>query len=57
MRSRFGRRMYKVALDGGFTCPTRDGTLGTRGCIFCSGHGSGDFTFSGAGMSPCSTTR
>ncbi len=47
MRSRFGRRMYKVALDGGFTCPTRDGTLGTRGCIFCSGHGSGDFTFSG----------
>ena len=47
MRSRFGRRMYKVALDGGFTCPTRDGTLGTRGCIFCSGRGSGDFTFSG----------
>lgn len=47
MRARFGRRMYKVALDGGFTCPTRDGTLGTRGCIFCSGRGSGDFTFSG----------
>ena len=47
MRARFGRRMYKVALDGGFTCPTRDGTLGDRGCVFCSGRGSGDFTFSG----------
>ncbi|MBR6952094.1 MAG: TIGR01212 family radical SAM protein [Oscillospiraceae bacterium] len=47
MRARFGRRMYKVALDGGFTCPTRDGTLGTRGCVFCSGRGSGDFTFAG----------
>ena len=47
MLRRFGRRMYKVALDAGFTCPTRDGTLGTRGCVFCSGRGSGDFTFSG----------
>ena len=47
MRARFGRKMYKVALDGGFTCPTRDGTLDTRGCIFCSGRGSGDFTFVG----------
>ena len=37
MRSRFGRKMYKLSLDGGFTCPNRDGTLGTRGCIFCSG--------------------
>ncbi len=37
MRSRFGRKMYKLALDGGFTCPNRDGTLDTRGCIFCSG--------------------
>lgn len=37
MRTRFGRKMYKLALDGGFTCPNRDGTLGTRGCIFCSG--------------------
>jgi len=39
MRARFGRKMYKLALDGGFTCPNRDGTLGTRGCIFCSGAG------------------
>lgn len=37
MRARFGRKMYKLALDGGFTCPNRDGTLDTRGCIFCSG--------------------
>ena len=47
MRERFGCKMYKIALDGGFTCPNRDGTLGTRGCIFCSGRGSGDFTFGG----------
>ena len=39
----FGEKLYKIALDGGFTCPNRDGTLDTRGCIFCSGSGSGDF--------------
>ena len=43
MRRRFGRKVYKLSLDGGFTCPNRDGTLGTGGCIFCSGSGSGDF--------------
>ena len=43
LREKFGCKVYKLALDGGFTCPTRDGTLGTRGCIFCSGKGSGDF--------------
>ena len=37
-----GEKVYKLALDGGFTCPTRDGTLDRRGCIFCAG-GSGDF--------------
>ena len=37
MRARFGRKMYKLSLDGGFTCPNRDRKLGTRGCIFCSG--------------------
>ncbi len=42
MRARFGCKVYKLALDGGFTCPNRDGTLGTRGCIFC-GEGSGAF--------------
>lgn len=47
MRKRFGCKMYKIALDGGFTCPNRDGTLDTRGCIFCSGRGSGDFAFGG----------
>lgn len=43
LRERFGEKVYKLALDGGFTCPTRDGTLDMRGCIFCSG-GSGAFT-------------
>ena len=38
--------MYKISLDGGMTCPNRDGTLGTRGCIFCSEGGSGDFAAS-----------
>ena len=40
---RFGCKVYKLALDGGMTCPNRDGTKGDRGCIFCSGAGSGDF--------------
>lgn len=39
----FGEKVYKIALDGGFTCPNRDGTLGTGGCIFCSGAGAGEF--------------
>lgn len=39
----FGCKVYKIALSGGFTCPNRDGTLDTRGCIFCSQGGSGDF--------------
>ncbi len=39
----FGEKLYKIALDAGFTCPNRDGTLDTRGCIFCSTDGSGDF--------------
>ena len=42
-RQRFGCKVYKLALDGGMTCPNRDGTKGDRGCIFCSGAGSGDF--------------
>ena len=40
---RFGEKIHKNALNGGFTCPNRDGTLDTRGCIFCSAEGSGDF--------------
>ena len=43
LKNNFGEKIYKIAIDGGFTCPNRDGTLDTRGCIFCSGHGSGDF--------------
>lgn len=43
LKDTFGEKVYKIALDGGFTCPNRDGTLDTRGCIFCSGMGSGDF--------------
>ena len=43
LKNRFSTKVYKIALDGGFTCPNRDGTLGTRGCIFCSKGGSGDF--------------
>ena len=43
MKERFGCKVYKLALDGGMTCPNRDGTIGTRGCIFCSDVGSGEF--------------
>ena len=43
MKQRFGCKVYKLALDGGFTCPTRDGTKGSRGCIFCCAKGSGEF--------------
>lgn len=42
-KERFGCKVYKLSLDGGFTCPNRDGTLGTGGCIFCSSQGSGEF--------------
>ena len=40
----FGTKVYKLTFDAGCTCPTRDGTKGTRGCIFCSQSGSGEFT-------------
>ncbi len=43
LRERFGCKVYKIALSAKVTCPNRDGTLGTRGCIFCSEGGSGDF--------------
>ena len=44
MKKIFGRKIYKISVNGGFTCPNRDGKLGERGCIFCSGYGSGDFS-------------
>lgn len=46
-KDKFGCKVYKLSIDGGFTCPNRDGTLSTGGCIFCSAHGSGEFAESG----------
>ena len=43
LKETFGCKVYKIALNGGFTCPNRDGKIDTRGCIFCSAGGSGDF--------------
>ncbi len=43
LKETFGEKTYKVALDGGMSCPNRDGTVSTGGCIFCSNGGSGDF--------------
>lgn len=43
LRDRFGEKVYKVTLNGGMSCPNRDRKIGTRGCIFCSAGGSGDF--------------
>lgn len=40
----FGEKVYKISLNGNMTCPNRDGTLGSRGCIFCSSGGSGEFS-------------
>lgn len=42
-RQKFGKKVYRLAISGGMTCPNRDGTLDTRGCIFCSAGGSGEF--------------
>ena len=42
----FGEKVYRLSLNGGMTCPNRDGTVGTGGCIFCSAGGSGDFAAS-----------
>ena len=43
LKERFGEKVYKVTLNGGMSCPNRDGRIGTGGCIFCSAGGSGDF--------------
>ncbi len=42
-KTKFGTKVYKLSIDAGCTCPTRDGSLATGGCIFCSQAGSGDF--------------
>lgn len=52
LRQTFGEKVYRLSLNGGMTCPNRDGTLDTRGCIFCSAGGSGDF----AAAPVCSVT-
>jgi len=57
LREAFGQKLYKLALDGGFTCPNRDGSLGSRGCIFCSGAGSGDFAVHAAEDMPAAIER
>lgn len=46
LKETFGKKVYKLSLDAGFTCPNRDGTIGTRGCSFCSAGGSGEFAAS-----------
>lgn len=43
LKDTYGRKLYKISIDAGFTCPNRDGLIDTKGCIFCSGKGSGDF--------------
>lgn len=48
LQDRYHRKIYKIAINAGFTCPNRDGTLSEKGCIFCSGSGSGDFAGSPA---------
>jgi len=48
LKQKFGCKVYKLALDAGFTCPNRDGTVGSRGCIFCSECGSGEFAEKGS---------
>ena len=42
LKNKFGERTLKICIDGGFSCPNRDGTISNGGCIFCSDRGSGD---------------
>ena len=53
LKKTFGCKVYKIAINAGFTCPNRDGSKGSSGCIFCSEGGSGDF----AGDPEMSITR
>ena len=43
LKENFKEKIYKVSLDGGFTCPNRDGKISNKGCLFCSDKGSGEF--------------
>ena len=47
-KEKYGCKVYKLSLDGGFTCPNRDGRVSTGGCIFCSALGGGEFAEHGA---------
>jgi len=47
-KEKYGCKVYKLSLDGGFTCPNRDGSVSTGGCIFCSSLGSGEFAEGGS---------
>ena len=49
-KEKYGCKVYKLSLDGSFTCPNRDGTVGTGGCIFCSAQGGGEFAEHGANI-------
>ena len=49
-QEKFGCKVYKLSIDGGFSCPNRDGTVGTGGCIFCNETGSGDFAICGSSI-------
>ena len=49
-QEKFGCKVYKLSIDGGFSCPNRDGTVGTGGCIFCNETGSGDFAVCGGSI-------
>lgn len=51
LRAQFGRKVYKLSLQGVSTCPNRDGSVGSRGCIFCSDTGSGEFAACGSDIS------
>ena len=53
LKELYGEKVYKITLNGGMTCPNRDGKVGHGGCIFCSAAGSGDF----AGSVTCSITK
>ena len=50
LKNKFGERTLKICIDGGFTCPNRDGTLSKNGCIFCSQKGSGDHLISASNI-------
>ena len=56
-KNTYGQKVYKIAVDAGLSCPNRDGTLDTRGCIFCSKGGSGDFAVKLDGQDECCDTR